>query len=74
MDNRKDAMTGSGWLVGTGSEFRREPEFGKLAGSQEPTGFGATGPTGAPVQVWRRFIGNKFPDPPCLHHTCASSA
>ena len=35
--------------MGTGSGFRREPEFGKLAGSQEPAGFEATGPTGAPV-------------------------
>ena len=74
MDNRKDARTGSGWLAGTGSGFRWEPEFGKLAGNQEPAGFGATGPTGAPVQVWRRFTGNKFPDPPFPHHTCAFSA
>ena len=49
MDNRKDARTGSDWLAGTGSGFWREPEFGKLAGNQEPAGFGATGPTGAPV-------------------------
>ena len=74
MDNQKDARTGSGWLAGTGSGFRREPEFGKLAGSQEPAGFGVTGPTGAPIQVWRRFTGNKFPDPPPSHHTCAFSA
>ena len=74
MDNWKDASTGSGWLAGTGSRFRREPEFGKLAGNQEPAGFGATGPTGAPVQVWRRFTENKFPDPPPSHHTCAFSA
>ena len=66
MDNRKDARTGSGWL--------QEPEFGKLAGSQEPAGFEATGPIDAPVQVWRRFTGNKFPDPPLSHHTCAFSA
>ena len=58
MDNRKDAKIGSGWLAGTGSGFRQEPEFGKLAGNQEPAGFGATGPSGAPVQVWRRFSGN----------------
>ena len=74
MDNWKDARTRSGWLAGTGSGFRREPEFGKLAGSEEPAGFGATDPTDAPVQVWRRFIGNKFPDPPSPHHTCAFSA
>ena len=74
MDNRKDAETGSGWLAGTGSGFRQEPEFGKLAGNQEPAEFGATGPSGAPVQVWRRFSGNKFPDPPSPHHTCAFSA
>ena len=60
--------------TGTRSGFRQEPEFGKLAGSQELTGFEVTGPTGAPVQVWRRFIGNKFPDPPPSHHTCAFSA
>ena len=48
--------------TGTRSGFRREPEFGKLAGSQEPAGFEATGPTGAPVQIWRRFTGDKFPD------------
>ena len=63
MDNRKDARTGSDWL--------QEPEFGKLAGSQELAGFEVTGPTGAPVQVWCRFTGNKFPDPPPSHHTCA---
>ena len=47
MDNRKDARTRSSrpW----------EPEFGKLAGSQEPAGFGATGLTGTPVQVLRQF-------------------
>ena len=74
MDDRKDARTGSGWLEGTGSGSRREPEFGKLAGSQEPAGFEVMGPTGAPVQVWRRFSGNKFLDPPSPHHTCAFSA
>ena len=66
MDNRKDAKTGSGWL--------RELEFGKLAGKQEPVGFEVTGPTGAQVQVWRRFTRNKFSDPPPSHHTCAFSA
>ena len=71
MDNRKKTLIGSGWSEGTGSRFWREPEIGKLAGTQEPAGFGTTGPTGPPVQVWRRFIGNKFPDPPPSHHTCA---
>ena len=49
MDNRKNAETGSGWLEETGSGFWRKPEFGKLAGSQEPAGFEVTGPTDAPV-------------------------
>ena len=53
MDKRKKALTKSGWLEGTGSRFRWEPEIGKLAGNQEPTGLGMTGPTGAPVQAWR---------------------
>ena len=70
MDNRKKALTGSGWPEGTGSNFWREPKIGKLAGNQEPAGFGRTGPTGAPVQAWHRFAGNKFPDPPPSHHTC----
>ena len=62
------------WLAtGTGGGFRWEPEFGKLAGSQEPAGFEVTGPTGAPVQIWRRFTGNKFRDPPPSHHTGAFS-
>ena len=60
--------------MGTRSGYRQEPEFRKLAGSQESAGFEATGPTDAPVQVWRRFTGNKFPDPPPSHHTCAFSA
>ena len=71
MDNRNKVLTGSGWSEGTGSGFRREPEFGKLAGNQEPAGFETTGPIGAPVQAWCRFEGNKFPDPPPSHHTCA---
>ena len=71
MDNRKDALTRSGWSEGIGSRFRREPEIGKLAGNQEPAGLETTGPTGASVQAWRRFAGNKFPDPPPSHHTCA---
>ena len=73
MDNRKETLTGSGWSAGTRSRFQREPEIGKLAGNQEPARFGTTGPTGAPVQAWRRFAGNKFPDPPPSHHTCAFS-
>ena len=60
--------------TGTRGGFRREPEFGNLAGSQEPARFEATGPTGAPVQVWHQFTGNKFPDPSPSHHTCAFSA
>ena len=71
MDNRKKALTGSGWLEGTGSRFRWELEIGKLAGNQESAWFGTTGPTGAPVQAWRRFAGNKFMNPPPSHHTCA---
>ena len=71
MDNRKETLTGSGWSAGTGSRFPQEPEIGKLAGNQEPVGFGTMGPTGAPVQAWHRFAGNKFPDPPPSHHTCA---
>ena len=71
MHNRKKALTRSGWSEGTGSRFRREPEIGKLAGNQDPAGFGTTGLTGALVQAWRRFAGNKFPDPPPSHHTCA---
>ena len=71
MDNWKKALTRSGWSEGTGSIFRREPEIGKLAGNLEPAGFGTTGLTGASVQVWRQFEGNKFPDLPPSHHTCA---
>ena len=74
MDNREKTLTGSGWSEGTGSTFQWELEFGKLAGTQEPAGFGTTGPIGAPIQVWRRFTRNKFPDPPPSHHTCAFSA
>ena len=71
MDNRKKTLTGSGWSEGIGSRFRQEPEIGKLAGTQESAGFGTTGPTGASVQVWRRFTGNKYPDPPPLSpHLC----
>ena len=67
MHNRKKALTRSDWSKGTGSRFRWEPEIGKLAGNQEPAGFGMMGPIGAPVQVWCRFTGNKFPDPPPSH-------
>ena len=71
MNNRKKALTGSSWSEGTGRRFRREPEIGKLAGNQEPTGSGTTGPTSALVQDWLRLEGNKFPDPPPSHHICA---
>ena len=71
MHNQKKALTGSGWSEGTGSRFQGELEIGKLAGNQEPAGFGTTSPTGAPVQPWRRFAGNKFPDLPPSLHTCA---
>ena len=71
MHNWKKALTGSGWSEGTGSRYQQEPEIGKLAGNQEPVGLGTTGPTSAPIQGWRRFAGNKFPDPPPSHHTCA---
>ena len=71
MDNRKKTLTGSGWSEGTGSRFWWKPEIGKLAGNQESAGFGMTGRTGAPVQAWHRFVGNKFPDPLPSHHTCA---
>ena len=71
MDDRKKALTGSGWSEGTGRRFWWEPEIGKLAGNQEPARFGTTDPTSAPVQAWRWFAGNKFPDPPPSHHTCA---
>ena len=73
MDNQKKALTKSGWSEETGSRFRREPEIGKLAGTQEPVGFGTTSRTGAPVQDWRRFQGNKFPDPPPSHHICVTA-
>ena len=51
MNNRKRVMTRSGWLAETGSRFRWESEIGKLAGNQEPVGFGTTGRTGAPVRL-----------------------
>ena len=73
MDNRKKALTGSSWLEGTGRRFWREPEIRKLARNLEPAGFGTMGQTGAPVQDWRRFEGNKFPDPPPSHHICAAA-
>ena len=43
MANRKRAWSESGRGEGTKSRFRREPDFGKLAGKQEPAGFGRTG-------------------------------
>ena len=73
MDNRKKAWTGSGWSKGTGSGFRRKSEIGKVVGNQESAGFGMTGRTGAPVQDWHRFQGNKFPDPPPSHHICVNA-
>ena len=73
MDNRKKALTESGWSEETGSRFRRELKNGKLAGNQESVGLGTTGQTGAPVQDWRRFQGNKFSDPPPSHHICAAA-
>ena len=60
MNNRKRAMTGSGWSEETGSRFRRELEFGKLAGNQELAGFGTTGRTGAPIQVGAGSKGINF--------------
>ena len=72
MDNRKKALTGSGWLEGTGRGFRQESEIRKLAGNQEPAGLGTMSRTGAPVQDWRWFQGNKFLDPLPSHHICAS--
>ena len=60
MNNRKRAMTGSGWSEETGSRFRRKPEFEKLAGNQEPAGFGTTSRTGSPVQVGAGSKGINF--------------
>ena len=60
MDNRKKALTGSGWSEGTGRRFRQEPEVGKLAGNQEPAGFGMTGRTGVQVQVGAGSKGINF--------------
>ena len=53
-------MTRSGWSEGTGSRFRREPEIGKLAGNQEPVGFGTPGQTSAPVKVGAGSKGINF--------------
>ena len=60
MNNRKRAMTGSNWSEETGSRFQREPEIGKLAGNQEPAGFGTTGRTSALVQVGASSKGINF--------------
>ena len=38
MDNRKKALTVSGWSEGTGSGFRREPEIRKLAVTRNQPG------------------------------------
>ena len=60
MDNRKRALSESGWSEGTGSRFRRELDFGKLAGKQEPAGFGTTGRIGAPVRIGAGSKGINF--------------
>ena len=60
MNNRKWAITGSGWTEETGSKFWQEPEFGKLVGNQEPAGFGTMGQTGSPVQVGAGSKGINF--------------
>ena len=60
INNRKRVITGSGWPEETGSSFWQEPEIGKLAGNQEPAGFGTKGRTGAPVQVGAGSKGINF--------------
>ena len=60
MNNPKRAMTGSNWSEETGSRFRRELEFGKVAENHEPAGFGTTGQTGSPVQVGAGSKGINF--------------
>ena len=73
MDNQKRALTESGWSEGTGSRFRRELDFGKLAGKQESAGFGTTGPNRRTGSGWRRFQGDKFSDSPHSPRICASA-
>ena len=53
-------MIGSGWPEEIGSRFQWKLEIGKLVGNQEPTGFGTTGRTGAPVQVGAGSKGINF--------------
>ena len=73
MDNRKRVWSESGWSEGTRSRFLREPDFVKLAGRQEPAGFGTTGSNRRTGSGWRRFQGDKFPDSPPSPHICASA-
>ena len=74
MDNWKRALSESGRSEGTGSRFRREPNFGKLAERQEPAGFGTTGLNRRTDSGWRRFQGDiKFPDAPPSFHICVSA-
>ena len=73
MDNRKRALSESSWSEGTGSRFRRESEFGKLAERQEPAGSGMTGSNKRTSPGWRQSQGDKFLDPPPSPHICASA-
>ena len=73
MANWKRALSESGRSEGTRSRFRREPDFGKLAGKQEPAGFGTTGSNRRTGSGWRRFQGDKFPNSPPSPHICASA-
>ena len=73
MNNRKRDGSESGRSEGTGSRFRREPDFGKLAGRQEPARFGTTGSNRRTGSGWHRFQGDKFPDSPPSPHICASA-
>ena len=73
MDNRKRALSESGRSEGTGSRFRWEPDFGKLAGRQESAGFGTMGSNRRTGLGWRWFQGDKFSDSPPSPHICASA-
>ena len=73
MNNWKRVRTESGQLERSGSRFWGEPDFGKLAGKQEPVGFGMTGSNRRTGSSWCRFQGNKFPDSPPSPHICASA-
>ena len=68
MDNQKRVWSESGRSEKTGSRFRREPDFGKLAGRQEPAGFGTTRSNRRIGLGWHRFQGDKFPDSPPSPH------